>query len=178
MFDRPTDPGVRAKRPEEKIVTAFFDHADTANRAYLELKAAGIDPAKITVLANHNLARKDLAITEHTKAPEGAAGGAAIGAGLGALTGALTVAGSLLIPGIGWIAGPLVGALVGAGAGTVTGGIVGALVGAGLPEHEARVVEDSVRQGGVVIAVHATSRHVDTIRRLFKSNGGRALSLS
>lgn len=178
MFDRPTDPDVRPTRAAEKIVTAFFDRADTANRAYLELKASGIDPKKITVLANHNLARKDLAITEHTKAPEGAAGGAALGAGVGALAGALTVAGSLLIPGIGWIAGPLVGALVGAGAGSVTGGIVGALVGAGLPEHEAKVVEDSLREGGVVIAVHATARHTDMIRRVLKTNGGHALSLS
>jgi hypothetical protein len=178
MFDRPTDPAVRAARSEEKIVTAFFGRADTANRAYLELKSAGIDPSKITVLANHNLARKDLAITEHTKAPEGAAAGAGLGAGVGAIAGALTVAGSLLIPGIGWIAGPLVGALVGAGAGTVTGGLVGALVGSGLPEHEARVVEDSLRQGGVVIAVHATSRHLDNIRRILRANGGHALSLS
>lgn len=177
MFDRPTDPAVRAKA-EEKIVTAYFDRADTANRAYIELKAAGIDPARMTILANQNFARKDLAITEHTKAPEGAASGAALGAGVGALAGALTVAGSLLIPGIGWIAGPLVGALVGAGAGTVTGGIVGALVGAGMPEHEAKVVEDALRQGGVVIAVHSSPRHVDDIRRLLKTNGGRALSLS
>ncbi len=177
MFDRPTDPEVRT-RVDEKIVTAFFNRADTANRAYLELKAAGIDPSKITVLASHSVTRKDLAITEHTKAPEGAASGAAVGAGVGAIAGALTVAGSLLLPGIGWIAGPLVGALVGAGAGTVTGGIVGALVGAGMPEHEAKVVEDSLRQGGVVLAVHATSRHIDSIRRILKANGGHALSLS
>lgn len=177
MFDRPTDPQAR-QRVEERIVTTYFDRADTANRAYLELKAAGIDPARITVLANQNLARKDLAITEHTKTPEGAASGAALGAGVGAIAGALTVAGSILIPGIGWIAGPLVGALVGAGAGTVTGGIVGALVGAGMPEHEAKVVEDTLRQGGVVIAVHATDRHTDMIRRILKANGGRSLSLS
>jgi uncharacterized membrane protein len=77
-----------------------------------------------------------------------------------------------------WIAGPLVGALVGAGAGTVTGGLVGALVGAGMPEHEARVVQDSLRQGGVVLAVHATQQHVDNIRRVLRANGGHALSLS
>lgn len=177
MFDRPTDPTVRA-RTEERIVTAWFDRADTANRAYLDLKASGIAAEKITIFASQNLARKDLALTEHTKTPEGAAGGATLGAGVGALVGALTVAGSILVPGIGWIAGPLVGALAGAGAGSVTGGIIGALVGAGFPEHEAKVVEDTLRQGGVVIAVHATGRHVDSIRKLLKNNGGRALSLS
>ena len=178
MFDRPTDPTVRAYDATEKIVTAWFDHPDTANRAYLELVSSGIAREKITVLANQSVAKKDLALTEQTKTPEGAASGAAVGAGVGALAGALAVAGSLLIPGIGWIAGPLVGALAGAGAGSVTGGLVGALVGAGFPEHEAKVVEDTLRQGGVVIAVHATTRHIDTIKQLLKRNGGRALSLS
>jgi len=177
MFDRPTDPTLRA-REEEKIVTAWFDRPDTANRAFLELKAAGIDADKVTIFASHNVARKDLALVEHTKSPEGAASGAALGAGVGALGGALTVAGSVFLPGIGWIAGPLVGALAGAGAGSITGGLIGALVGAGIPEHEARVVEDTLRQGGVVMAVHATSRHTETIRNILRSNGGRALSLS
>lgn len=177
MFDRPTDPTVRA-RSEEKIVTAWFDRAEVANRAFLDLKASGIDPEKVTIFAAQNLARKDLALTEHTKTPEGTASGAAVGAGVGAIAGALTVAGSLLVPGIGWIAGPLVGALAGAGAGSVTGGLIGALVGAGFPEHEARVVEDTLRQGGVVIAVHVTSRHTDNVKTLLKNNGGRALSLS
>jgi hypothetical protein len=178
MLDRPTDPTLEPRQQEEKVVTAFFDRPDLANRAFLELKAAGIDPAKITILASHEGAKKDLAITEHTKAPEGGAAGAAVGAGVGAIAGALTIAGSILLPGIGWVAGPLVGALVGAGAGTVAGGLVGALVGAGVPEHEARVVEDALKQGGVVIAVHATRRHLDQIREVLKHNSGRALSLS
>ncbi|MGZ3423288.1 MAG: hypothetical protein ACXWUG_14240 [Polyangiales bacterium] len=159
-------------------MTAWFDRADTANRALIDLKAAGIDANRITVMASQTVARHDVALTEHTKAPEGGAAGAAVGAGVGALAGALALAGSLLIPGIGWIAGPLVGALVGAGAGGVTGGLVGALAGAGMPEHEAKVVEDTLRQGGVVIAVHATDRHVKDIGRILKDNGGRSLTRS
>jgi hypothetical protein len=177
MFDRPTHPQARPLTTE-RIVTAWFDRADTANRAFLELKAAGIDANRITVLASQATAKHDLAMTEHTKSPEGGAAGAAVGASVGAIAGALAIAGSILIPGIGWIAGPLVGALVGAGAGSVTGGIVGALVGAGMPEHEAKVVEDTLRQGGVVIAVHATDRHVDQVRTVMKANGGRSLTLS
>lgn len=177
MFDRPTHPEARPLAAE-KIVTAWFDRADAANRAFLELKAAGIDPTRITVLAGQTTARNDLAITEHTKTPEGTAAGAAVGAGVGAIAGALALAGSILIPGIGWIAGPLVGALVGAGAGSVTGGIVGALVGAGMPEHEAKVVQDTLRQGGVVIAVHATERHVRDVARVLRDNGGRSLTRS
>jgi hypothetical protein len=165
-------------RPVEKIVTAFFDRTAAANRAYAEIQAAGVDSQNITVAANQTLARRDLAMTEHTKAPEGGVTGAAVGAGVGALAGAFALAGSLLLPGIGWIAGPLVGALAGAGAGGVAGGLVGALVGAGMPEHEARVVEDTVRQGGVVIAVHVVPAQVGRVREIMKANGGRALSMS
>lgn len=174
MLDRPTDP--RPARPKEHVVTAFFDRAEAANRAYLQLEAAGIDAKKISVLASRAVAERDLAIAEKTKAPEGAASGAAIGAGVGALAGALTVAGAVAIPGIGWVAGPLVGALFGAGAGSVAGGVVGALVGSGIPEHEARVVEDAIRRGGVVLAVHATERHVASIKHVLERNGGRSIS--
>ncbi len=178
MLDRPTDP--RPARPKERVVTAFFDRPEAANRAYLQLEAAGIDAKKISVLASRDVAERDLAMVEaaeRTKAPEGAASGAAIGAGVGALAGALTIAGAIAIPGIGWVAGPLVGALFGAGAGSVAGGMVGGmvggLVGAGIPEHEARVVEDAIRRGGVVLAVHATERHVRSIRHVLEKNGGR-----
>ena len=171
MLDRPTDP--RPARPKEHVVTAFFDRPETANRAYLQLEAAGIDAKKISVLASRAVAERDLAMEAKTKIPEGAAAVSAIGAGVGALAGALTVGGAVAIPGVGWIAGPLVGALFGAGAGSVAGGVVGGLVGAGIPEHEARVVEDAIRRGGVVLAVHATERHLRSIRHVLEKNGGR-----
>jgi hypothetical protein len=175
--ERPA-PAAGAKKAQEKIVTAFFDRADLANRAYLDLQNIGIEARSLTVAANESMARRDLAITEHTKAPEGGLAGAAVGASVGAIAGALAIAGSVLLPGIGWIAGPLVGALAGAGAGGAAGGLVGALVGAGMPEHEARVVEDALRQGGVVIAVHCQPDQVARVRDILKTNGGRSLALS
>jgi hypothetical protein len=165
-------------RTGEKIVTAFFDRAQAANAAFLDLRNAGFDASSITVAANESVARKDLAMTEHSKAPEGAAAGAAVGVGVGAIAGALAIAGSVLLPGIGWVAGPIVGALAGAGAAGTAGGLVGALVGSGLPEHEARVVEDSVRKGGVVLAVHAWPNQTNQAREILKQHGGRALSRS
>lgn len=167
-----------AARTGEKIVTAFFDRAQAANAAFLDLRSAGFDSSSITVAANEHLARRDLAMTERSKAPEGAAAGAALGVGVGAIAGALAIAGSVLLPGIGWVAGPIVGALAGAGAAGTAGGLVGALVGSGLPEHEARVVEDTVRQGGVVLAVHAWPTQTNQARDILKQHGGRALSRS
>lgn len=180
MLPKTTDsnPDITKTTRNEKIVTAFFDLPQAANSAYMDLTAAGFESRGISVAANEQVGRRDLALTAQTKTPEGAATGAATGAAVGAIAGALAVAGSVLLPGIGWIAGPIVGALAGAGVGGTAGGLVGALVGAGLPEHEAKVVEDSVRQGGVVLAVHASPSRANLVRDILKNHGGRAISLS
>ncbi len=162
----------------EKIVTAFFSLPQAANSAFVDLTAAGFAAGSITVAANEQVGRRDLAMTAQTKAPEGAAAGAAVGVGVGAIAGALAVVGSVLLPGIGWVAGPLVGALAGAGAGATAGGLVGALVGAGLPEHEAKVVENAVRDGGIVLAVHAPPSQAKLASELLKNHGGRSISRS
>lgn len=130
-----SSPSVLKTGKTEKIVTAFFDLPQAANGAYMDLTAAGFESGTITVAANEQVGRRDLALTAQTKSPEGAAAGAAVG--VGAIAGALAVVGSVLLPGIGWVAGPIVGALAGAGAGGTAGGLIGALVGVGLPEHEA-----------------------------------------
>jgi hypothetical protein len=165
-------------RRTERIVTAFFDAPDEAHRAYLALQHAGFGPDEITVAANETTAPRDLALTEHTKAPEGGLAGAAVGGGVGALVGALSIAGAVLLPGFGWVAGPLLGALAGAGLGGTAGGVVGAFVGAGMPEHEARVIEDAVRRGGVVLAVHARPGQEARVREILKSHNGRSVSVS
>ncbi len=75
--------------------------------------------------------------------------------------------GAIAIPGIGGllIGGPLAAALglTGAAAATVSGavtgalagGLVGGLVGLGVPEETAKVYENRIREGGVLIAVAA-----------------------
>ncbi len=96
----------------------------------------------------------------------GAVTGATIGGVVGAGLGLATVAG--LIPVIGPIfaAGPLLAALgMGAGAaattaagaltGAAAGGIVGALVNLGIEESAAKVYEEKIVAGNVLVAVHA-----------------------
>lgn len=73
-----------------------------------------------------------------TMAAEGAGIGGAVGGTLGATVAGLAALGtSLVLPGAGFIVGPVVAALAGAGAGAATGGLVGALVGWGIPEEHA-----------------------------------------
>ena len=49
------------------------------------------------------------------------------------------------------------GLLGGAGAGGAIGGIAGALIGMGIPEYEAKRYEGRVKQGGILLSVHADS---------------------
>jgi hypothetical protein len=53
------------------------------------------------------------------------------------------------------IAGPIAAGLAGAGAGGLTGGLIGALIGAGIPEERARVYEQGVNDGGILMGVNA-----------------------
>ena len=91
-----------------------------------------------------------------TKAAETAGTGSAIGGTIGAIVGVIAAIGtSVLIPGLGIVvAGPLAAGLAGAGAGGITGGIIGALVGSGIPEDRAKVYEDGIKDGHVVLGVH------------------------
>jgi hypothetical protein len=105
-----------------------------------------------------------------TKAPQGAATGAGIGAALGGSLGWLAVLPALAIPGLGplLIAGPLLGAFTGAAA----GGAVGVLVGVGIPEDEAKLYEDRLKKGGVLVSVHAgTSEELDRARNILQRTG-------
>jgi hypothetical protein len=55
------------------------------------------------------------------------------------------------------VAGPLAAALAGAGAGGLTGGLVGALIGSGIPEERAKLYDEGVRNGGMVMGVNPRS---------------------
>ena len=103
---------------------------------------------------------KEFAVEKETKAPEGAATGAGTGAVVGGALGWLVGIGTLAIPGLGPFiaAGPIMAALAGAGAGGVVGGIAGALIGMGIPEYEANRYEGRIKEGGILLSVHADDR--------------------
>jgi uncharacterized membrane protein len=73
--------------------------------------------------------------------------------------------GTLAIPGLGPLiaAGPIVAALGGTAAGATAGGLVGALVGLGIPESEAKVYEERLKEGGYLVAVQVENNEVADI---------------
>src|SRR5690606_4020667 len=161
-----------------KTYIATFESTTDADRCIARLYEEGFTRNDISMLVSDDTSKRHFAIEQRTKAPEGAAGGAAAGGLLGALAAGLTAVGGIVIPGVGvLLAGPLVAALVGAGAGGALGGLVGGLVGLGFNENEAKLVEDAVRKGNVVVAVPDESgeRH-RVVHGVFEST--RALGIA
>ena len=145
-----------------------------AERIVGDLKSAGFSNNDISVLFPDKTGTRDFAHEQHTKAPEGATAGAGTGAAVGGTLGWLAGIGALAIPGVGPLiaAGPIMAALTGAAVGGTVGGVSGALIGMGIPEIEAKRYEGKIRDGNVLISVHADdSDERSRAKDIFKTNG-------
>jgi len=138
-------------------VYGIFRTRAQAENGVDRLVAAGFRTEDISVLLPENVGTKDFAHEKNTKAPEGTTTGVVAGGVVGGTLGLLAGIGALAIPGLGPFiaAGPIMAALAGAGAGGAVGGIVGALVGMGIPEYEAKRYEGRIKEGGILLSVHA-----------------------
>lgn len=168
---------------DDAMLIGVFSDAEAAEDAIIELKDEDFDAHEISVITrnrDHLAASRD---NTDTNVADGAVSGAATGGVIGGLAGLLIGLGAITIPGLGaiLIGGPIAAALglTGAAAttlsGTVTGalagGLVGALVDLGVPEEDARVYEERIREGGVVVAVPIRRREEDEVRDILVDNG-------
>lgn len=134
------------------------------------LRKSGFSASDISVLAPDRSGTRDLGHVNATKAPEGAVAGAGSGALLGGALGWLAGIGALAIPGVGPLiaAGPILATLSGVALGGAMGGLAGALMGAGIPEFEAQQFEGRLREGNILISVHAEdSDEAGRIRQIY-----------
>ncbi|PIT99270.1 MAG: DUF3341 domain-containing protein [Bdellovibrionales bacterium CG10_big_fil_rev_8_21_14_0_10_45_34] len=164
---------------KNKVVLGIYQSRSEVERAVEVLKTDGFSTSDISVLMQDKAGSQDFAHTKGTKAPEGAATGASTGAAIGGTLGLLAGIGALAIPGIGPFiaAGPIMAALAGAGVGGAIGGIGGALIGLGIPEYEAKRYEGFVKDGGILMSVHATnSDEVDKAKKCLKETGAKDIS--
>lgn len=143
-------------------VTGQFQDRESAERAYNALHSRGYTQDDVNLIMSDDTRNKHFKNQDTvkdtelgSKALEGAGAGSAIGGTLGAIAGAIAAIGTtLLIPGLGLvIAGPIAAAIAGAGAGGAAGGLVGALIGAGIPEERAKIYEQGVKDGHIVMGV-------------------------
>jgi hypothetical protein len=139
------------------LTATYYDRA-AADEAVRQLLAEGVSPDDISLLVSNST--RERYFQHHDGGLESnAARGAAIGGGLGAIAGGLVLGGvitaatgGLALPFL--VAGPLGAALTGVIGGTAVGTIVGGLTGAGVSEPVAHNIDEGVRQGALVVAVH------------------------
>lgn len=155
----------------DKSVYAIAVSHEQTERIVTNLKNRGFANDRISVLFPDKTTTRDFAHEKNTKAPEGAVTGGVSGGVMGGILGWIAGIGALTIPGAGPFiaAGPLAAALGGVAAGATVGGITGALVGMGMPEIEAKRYEGKLREGNILISVHATDGdEVDAAKEIFK----------
>jgi len=162
-----------------QTVAALFRDRNQAERAIDEMRRAGFDPQRVSVVAQDRGQAREIADSTGAETSAGAATGAGFGAIFGGAIGWLAGLGALTIPGIGPLvaAGPLAAALGGAGIGAVTGGIVGALTGWGFSESEARTYESRVRQGDILLTVEIPDGESSSMAEdVLSRSGGESVS--
>src|SRR5437660_1617966 len=157
-----------------KSVFGLVDNENDASDIVEDLESAGFSNEDISVLFPDKTGTKDFGHEKSTKAPEGATAGVGTGLVLGGTLGWIAGIGALAIPGVGPFiaAGPILAALSGVAAGGTVGGIAGALIGMGIPEYEAKRYEGKIREGNILISVHAeNSDEVSRAKDVFKNAG-------
>lgn len=166
----------------ESTTIGVFNNAEHAEMAIADLKSIGINDTDISYVYSAE-GKTVIEEGDGTSVGESAAKGAGTGAILGGIAG-LVVANGIL-PGLGslFVAGPLAtalgltgaaattaaGALTGAAAGT----LVGALAGLGVSEEDAKVYEEKVKLGSILIA--AKSEDTGRVREIFEKHGAEEI---
>lgn len=119
---------------------------------------------------------EEVELEKSRKTAEGASVGGALGGALGATGAAVAAVGTtLVIPPLGLaLSGPVAAALAGLGAGAATGGVVGALVGSGMSEYRARQFKKLMKEGRIIVGVHATTvPERRNILEILEKHGGK-----
>lgn len=164
-----------------RLVLGVFSLRGNAEDAIAKLENSGYNPKDISIMMKDKREARDIADSTGASVVGGAVSGAATGGILGALAGLLVATG--VIPGLGaiLIGGPLAAALgltgtaatavSGAATGVIAGGIIGALASLGLSDEDARAYEESIREGGILLAVPARLGEEDEVSLIMERCG-------
>lgn len=160
------------------MVLGVFSHSDQAERALDELERKGYDPKDISLIMKEGVVNgSDLG----SNVAGGTVSGATAGGVIGGLAGLLV--GTGIFPGLGvlLIGGPISAALgltgvaaaavSGAATGALAGGVIGALTGIGVTEEDARMYEESIKEGKILVIVPAMAGEENQVRDILDNFG-------
>jgi len=162
---------------EQWTVLGTFAQEARATGALNALREADFRPEQVSVISRDTATAEQLAVDTDMVADE-AGRGAMTGTLLGGLAGWLIGLSAFAIPGV----GPIIGAgiigttLAGAGLGATAGGFVGALGTYGIPAVEARGYEEELKQGQILLSVHANgTTEAARARAILQTNGSQSV---
>jgi uncharacterized membrane protein len=138
-----------------RTVVGLFEDSKAAGDVVGDLKNKGYTK-EISVLAHNEKVGGEKTNEVKQDVSAGATAGATVGAIAGVVAAFMTGITSLVVPGIGLlVGGPLMAALgvTGGAIGMLAGGIVGALVDLGMNEATARIYEQKINEGQVLVGV-------------------------
>lgn len=142
-----------------QYVTATFKTSAAAENAVARLVAEGFSQDDVSLLVTDSTRKASFSLKQGNKSQEYEATGAEAGGVFGAITALLISASIIPTGGLSLVAiGPVAATLAGLGAGGLAGGIIGGLVGMGVPEHEAKLYETSLKDGSILLAVTAEDK--------------------
>jgi hypothetical protein len=182
IYDVPPESDRHQASGRHKRAVGVFSTRGETERALGELRAAGFNMDRVSVIAKDadskgEIAGIDVQESADNKADEGATKGALTGGALGGLTGLLVGLGLLAIPGIGPImlagaeATAIATTLAGTALGATAGGLIGALVGLGIPEEEAKAYGDRVARGDYLVLLNGTESEIAEAERVLSRGG-------
>ncbi len=160
-------------------VLGVFSNRGDAEKAIKHFEEDGYNPKDISIVMKDKGEQKTLETNTGANVAGGAISGATTGAVIGGIAGLL--AGTVL-PGLaGFLIGGPIGAAIGltgaaattvsgAATGAVAGGLIGALMGLGVPEEKAKVYEERVSEGGILVAVPTSNDRVDEVTEIMKEH--------
>ena len=153
-------------------IAGLFERYEDADRALVQINELGYGKDDINVIAPENMIKSKLADKGDAKEDT-----AKTGALVGGLAGLLVGVGTILVPGVGPIltAGALATALgstaVGAGIGAAAGGFRGSLKEMGLPDADATILEEGVKNGGILVTVIVEGEdHIRRVKEIMRSS--------
>jgi uncharacterized membrane protein len=159
-------------------VVGVFERYEQADGALKELNEMGFGRDEISVVAPEEKVRGKLSRDNQTAGQT-----ATTGAIFGGLAGLLIGVGTIVAPGVGTVltAGALATALgttaAGAGIGAAAGGIRGSLREMKVPEADAKILEEGIRKGGILVAVIAGENNIQAVKEVMKKWNTNALEV-
>lgn len=161
---------------EKNTILALFEKSDDADNALSQLAEKGFTESEVSVVTKEDKVK----IERNTG--EGVKQGAKTGGIVGGIVGLLVGIGALTIPGIGalLISGPIAAALgltgaaattaSGALTGALAGGLIGALRGLGIDEVQARLIENRIKEGDILVIVLASDNDSEDVTNIMQNN--------